>query len=114
MEQGRDVMAVPGSVLTGRNRGSHGLLKDGARMVETAADILEELGWPAARQGAEVAERSRRDPLLAHLEPGEGCGLDELADATGISAARLLTRLMELELSGLVRAEAGKFFRTHE
>ena len=46
MEQGRDVMAVPGSVLTGRNRGSHSLLKDGAKVVETADDILDELGWP--------------------------------------------------------------------
>ena len=49
MEQGRDVMAVPGSVLSGRNRGSHSLLKDGAKVVESADDILEELGWPAAR-----------------------------------------------------------------
>ena len=48
IEQGRDVMAVPGSVLSGRNRGSHSLLKDGAKVVETADDILEELGWPAA------------------------------------------------------------------
>ena len=47
IEQGRDVMAVPGSVLTGRNRGSHSLLKDGAKVVETADDILDELGWPA-------------------------------------------------------------------
>src|SRR5689334_17849189 len=46
LEQGRDVMAVPGSVLGGRNRGSHALLKDGAKVVETADDILEELGWP--------------------------------------------------------------------
>ena len=44
LEQGRDVMAVPGSVLGGRNRGSHALLKDGAKVVETADDILEELG----------------------------------------------------------------------
>ena len=48
LEQGRDVMAVPGSVLGGRNRGSHALLKDGAKVVETADDILEELGWPGA------------------------------------------------------------------
>jgi DNA processing protein len=45
LEQGRDVMAVPGSVLGGRNRGSHALLKDGAKVVETADDILEGLGW---------------------------------------------------------------------
>ena len=49
LEQGRDVMAVPGSVLSGRNRGSHALLKDGAKVVETADDILEELGWPVPR-----------------------------------------------------------------
>src|SRR5207244_13073334 len=44
LEQGRDVLAVPGNVLTGRNRGAHGLLRDGAKIVESADDILEELG----------------------------------------------------------------------
>ena len=43
LEQGRDVLAVPGNVLSGRNRGGHALLRDGARIVETADDILEEL-----------------------------------------------------------------------
>jgi DNA processing protein len=56
LEQGRDVMAVPGSVLGGRNRGSHALLKDGAKVVETADDILEELGWPALRSAAGALE----------------------------------------------------------
>src|SRR5436190_1073263 len=44
LEQGRDVLAVPGNVLSGRNRGAHGLLRDGAKIVESADDILEELG----------------------------------------------------------------------
>src|SRR5205814_5067727 len=44
LEQGRDVLAVPGNVLNGRNRGAHGLLRDGAKIVESADDILEELG----------------------------------------------------------------------
>ena len=48
LEQGRDVMAVPGNVLSGRNRGSHSLLKDGAKVIESAVDILEGLGWTAA------------------------------------------------------------------
>src|SRR5438094_355299 len=43
LEQGRDVLAVPGNVLSGRNRGGHALLRDGARIVERADDILEEL-----------------------------------------------------------------------
>ena len=55
LEQGRDVMAVPGSVLSGRNRGSHSLLKDGAKVVESAVDILEGLGWPAAAASPDVA-----------------------------------------------------------
>ena len=43
LEQGRDVLAVPGNVLSGRNRGAHALLRDGAKIVESADDILEEL-----------------------------------------------------------------------
>ena len=46
LEQGRDVMAVPGNVLSRRNRGSHALIRDGAKIVECADDIVEELGWP--------------------------------------------------------------------
>jgi len=119
MEQGRDVMAVPGSVLTGRNRGSHGLLKDGAKVVETADDILEELGWPGSAGGAVLpgsevpappTGRLTSDPLLAHLEPGEVYRLDELVEATGTAASKLLPRLMELELRGQISAVGGGRF----
>ena len=114
MDQGRDVMAVPGSVLTGRNRGSHGLLKDGAKVVETADDILEELGWPAARMAIEDPRKSLpRDPLLMRMEAGELYGLDELVEATGTPPSKLLPRLMELELRGLVKgAGGGRFMRS--
>src|SRR5262249_21888235 len=44
LDQGRDVLAVPGNILNGRNRGGHALLRDGAKVVETADDIVEELG----------------------------------------------------------------------
>jgi DNA processing protein len=113
MEQGRDVMAVPGSVLSGRNRGSHSLLKDGAKVVETADDILEELGWPGALNGEGSSKLLSRDPLLAKMEPGEVYGLDALVEATGMAASKLLPRLMELELQGqVVRTAGGKFSRT--
>ena len=114
MEQGRDVMAVPGSVLTGRNRGSHSLLKDGAKVVETADDILEELGWPAARMAIEEPRKSiPQDTLLTHMEAGEVYGLDELVGATGTPPSKLLPRLMELELRGQVRAAGGgRFMRS--
>jgi DNA processing protein len=113
IEQGRDVMAVPGSVLSGRNRGSHSLLKDGAKVVETADDILEELGWPAARAAVETAKVLTQDPLLARMEAGEVYRLEELVEATSTAASKLLPRLMELELQGYVAAVGGgRFTRT--
>ena len=106
LEQGRDVMAVPGNILTGRNRGSHGLLKDGAKVVECADDILQELGWPALPQagGSSSAKWLETDPLLARMEPGEVYRLDQLVALTGMAASKLLPRLMELELQGRVVA----------
>jgi len=112
LEQGRDVMAVPGSILTGRNRGSHSLLKDGAKVVETADDILDELGWPGALGGNVSPKQLTADPLLAVMDPGEAYRLEELVERTAILPARLLPRLMELELQGHVAAvEGGRFTR---
>ena len=112
LEQGRDVMAVPGSILTGRNRGSHSLLKDGAKVVETADDILEELGWPGAPAPVVPAKSLISDPLLTRMEPGEVYRLDELMALTGTAGPKLLTRLTELELLGLVStAGMGRFAR---
>ena len=120
LEQGRDVLAVPGNVLSGRNRGAHALLRDGAKIVETADDILEELGPPASSRamgprnpgGIAGASKEHADPLLACLLPGEPCDLDAIAERSGLTAARLLPRLFELELRGLVnRAGGGRFVK---
>jgi DNA processing protein len=112
LEQGRDVMAVPGSVLSGRNRGSHALLKDGAKVVESADDILDGLGWfPRATENVMRSKLLSHDPLLAHMELGETYELEALAELAGTSGARLLPRLMELELQGLVGAFGGRFSR---
>jgi DNA processing protein len=111
LEQGRDVFAVPGNVLSGRNRGGHALLRDGARIAESADDILEELGNAACALSAGRV-RSPADPLLACLPPGEACDLEGISERSGLSPARLLSRLLELELQGLVRrAGAGRFVR---
>jgi DNA processing protein len=110
MEQGREVMAVPGSVLSGRNRGSHALLKDGAKVVETADDILEDLGGWAVSTPLPGRKALTEDPLLAHMEPGEPSGLDTLVERTGMAPSKLLIRLTELELRGqVVRAPGGGF-----
>lgn len=110
LRQGRDVMAVPGSVLGGRNRGSHALLKDGAKVVETADDILQELGWGTRPRVS--PEKSPRDPLLTKMEAGESYEFDQLLQLSGMPAPKLLTRLMELELSGQIEGgPGGRFIR---
>ena len=85
------MLAVPGNVLSGRNRGGHALLRDGAKIVESADDILEELGLaPAvAPSRRDAGRRSRRhDPVLACLPPGEACDLDAIAERSGLTPAR--------------------------
>jgi DNA processing protein len=117
LEQGRDVLAVPGSILTGRNRGSHALLRDGAKIVDSADDIVEELGYGRGssvnRVGVGQASNSgEADPLLASLPAGEPCDLEAIVERSGLAVPRLLPRLLELELRGLVRrAGGGRFVR---
>src|SRR5581483_2979632 len=116
LEQGRDVLAVPGNVLSGRNRGAHALLKDGAKIVESADDILEELGMqvPGSGFGGTRSKGSAgsSDPILNCLTPGEASDLDEISERSGLTPARLLPRLMELELQGIVaRVGGGRFVR---
>jgi len=109
LEQGRDVLAVPGNVLTGRNRGAHGLLRDGAKIVESADDIFEELGMAPA---GSTAVQAIADPILQCLTPGEPSDLDVISERTGLSPTRLLPRLFELELRGVVaRVGGGRFVR---
>src|SRR2546426_6973239 len=115
LEQGRDVLAVPGNVLSGRNRGAHALLRDGARIVESVDDILEELGGPFPIQATaeSLAVSAAKDPLLRVMAPGQPYDLEELSDAAGIDGVRLLPRLLELELHGLVhRIDGGRFVRS--
>ena len=110
LEQGRDVLAVPGNILSGRNRGGHALLRDGAKIVESADDILEELRVPAPAGLAEM--RAPEDPVLSALLTGESCDLDAISEQCGLEPSRLLPRLLELELRGLVRrAGGGRFVR---
>ncbi len=119
IEQGRDVMVVPGPVRSGRNRGAHALLKDGAALVESAADVLAELGIAAAQHGGTAARTpaplrsSTAALILAALDPDEGLDLDDLQGATGLDVMALTRHLTELELAGLaVRQPGGRFVRS--
>ncbi len=114
LEQGRAVMAVPGGIASGRHRGCHALIKDGARLVETAEDVLEEIGWP--RRPAPTQGQSSKSLQISSLERtmavGEPYTVDDLAARTGREAQDLLAELGALEISGRVaRSPSGGYVR---
>ena len=112
LDQNRAVMAVPGGVLSGRNRGAHALIKDGARVVEGVSDILEELRLEILTADDPVARLAHpaNAPLLRVMIEGEPYLLEALCAETGLDPARALGRLAELELAGWIRRAGGGRF----
>jgi DNA processing protein len=110
-EAGREVFAIPGSIHSPQSRGCHALIKQGAKLVETAQDILDELRWPgnAPPVGPDEAPADG-DPLLAALG-FDPVTLDALVARTGSSAAELSVRLLDLELDGQVARLPGQLFQ---
>ncbi len=110
-EAGRDVFAVPGSIHSAQSRGCHSLIKQGAKLVESAADVLEDLAGLKTAVPAAVPQAS--DPLLEALGH-DPVTLDALLARTGWPTADLNARLLELELEGTVaRLPGGLFQRRH-
>lgn len=113
-EQGREVFAIPGSIHSPLSRGCHLLIKQGAKLVEAAQDILEELGLPAP--AAEARDSLPPTPagaqtLLDHLGFNP-CDIDTLAARSGLAADAICSLLTQLELEGLVAAlPGGKYQR---
>ena len=106
VEQGRDVFAIPGSIHSPLSKGPHRLIRDGAKLVETAQDVLAELGvaGPGAPFGA-GAPTPPADPAQARVLDAMGHGpvdLDRLVTRTGLPADALAATLVLLELDGRV------------
>jgi DNA processing protein len=112
-EQGREVFAIPGSIHAPQARGCHSLIRQGAKLVESAQDILEDLqlGAPATPEEGSTTEPPDDDLLdaLGH----DPVSLDALQARTGLDTATLQARLLELELDGWVgRLPGGLLQRT--
>ncbi len=112
VEAGREVFAIPGSIHSPQAKGCHALIKQGAKLVETAQDVLEELGVATAPAPASATEPvlERPDPLLDAMGH-DPIVLDELIARTGWSAAELAAKLLDLELAGLVERLPGQRFQ---
>ncbi|MDH3461016.1 MAG: DNA-processing protein DprA [Burkholderiaceae bacterium] len=110
-EAGREVFAIPGSIHAPQSRGCHALIKQGAKLVDSAQDILEELRLPApVLATVEQATRDDQDPLLQALG-FDPVALDALVARTGWAPAELNARLLELELDGRVARLPGQLFQ---
>lgn len=104
-DQGREVFAIPGSIHSPLSRGCHALIKQGAKLVESAQDVLEELHLAVPAHDAPQT-RGADDPILEKLGH-DPCDLDTLAARSGLGIDVLTARLLELELEGMVASLPG-------
>ena len=112
-EQGKDVFAIPGSIHCTQAKGCHALIKQGAKLVETAEDILEEMGTNSPTQrtrGGASEDQEVVDSVLTALLAGP-LGLDALQVRTGLDVAALQALLMQHEMEGRVARLPGGIFQ---
>jgi DNA processing protein len=114
LEQGRDVFAIPGSIHSPQSKGCHALIKQGAKLVESAQDVLEELRWPDApvQSHEDQPKTAAADTGLLAQMGHDPIGLDALQARCGLETPQLQAQLLELELAGqLARLPGGLFQR---
>lgn len=108
-EQGREVFAIPGSIHSPQSRGCHKLIRQGAKLVETVQDVLDELGWSLPPPSA-PASASKSEPETSRLLLAMGfdpCNLDDLVSRSGLTTDIVSVMLLHLELDGQVASLAG-------
>ncbi|MCX7146153.1 MAG: DNA-processing protein DprA [Sulfuritalea sp.] len=118
-ETGREVFAIPGSIHSPLSRGCHQLIRQGAKLVESAQDILEELRWETAPSATiasgqtDVPQNGGEEQVLAFMGDAP-CALDTLSARSGLTPATLLAMLLPMELAGHVaQLPGGLYQRLH-
>ncbi len=115
-EQGRDVFAIPGSIHSPFSKGCHALIKQGAKLVESAEDVMEELAWHSAARnhdgsiGEDNPGESEAHPLLQHMGY-DAVSMDALSARAQWPAEEISRALLELELAGEVSSLSGGLYQ---
>jgi DNA processing protein len=121
-EQGREVFAVPGEAGASRSRGSHRLIRQGAKLVETVEDIIEEIAPQLSRNGDAAPASARSLPensgpaarqIFALLKE-TSLQVDQVIEQSGLPAPQVLQVLLDLELQGFVCQTPGKIYRAEK
>jgi DNA processing protein len=120
-EQGRDVFAIPGSIHSTLAKGCHALIKQGAKLVESAEDVLVEMQLPVAMPGRPAtcdaacgAQAAPEQQVLLTAMGYDPVDVDQLVQRAGLDAAGVMTQLLTLELSGLVERLPGGLFQRNK
>jgi len=117
LEQGREVFAVPGEVGASRSRGAHRLIRQGAKLVETVDDIMEEIAPQLVVRGGKAGSAPKRTlpqdlgaelQTIFNLFAERPLQIDEVIESSGYSPSRVSEILLELELRGYIRQLPGK------
>ncbi len=125
MEQGREVFAIPGSIHNALSKGTHSLLKQGATLVESAADIVEQLkgmlghaaleaipsSVPSMPTNMPIKTDKHENELLLNAIGFDPVDMDTLVERTGLSVVELNRQLMELQLEGVISNQNGLYDR---
>jgi DNA processing protein len=115
-EQGREVFAIPGSIHSPLSKGCHALIKSGAKLVESAEDVLTELSGfreSASATTTSNAASPQDSGLLAHMGH-DPVDVDSLCSRAGLSAEQVSSELLRLELDGRIAALPGGLFQRLE
>ncbi|MBI5682864.1 MAG: DNA-protecting protein DprA [Deltaproteobacteria bacterium] len=113
LEYNRDVFCIPGAITSDRSKGTNKLIKDGAKLVESVKDILEdfyEIRENRKKEGGNNLSLSKEESKVLDLLDGGPIQIDTIIQRTHLSPAEISTLLLEMEIKGLIEQQPGKIF----